>query len=298
MRWIRESQPDSQISRQFRRAMLITLTGNILLAAIKVIAFLLSDSAAIYADAINSVSDVLYSILLLVGFFFSLRPPDLGHPQGHGRFEPFLALIVTLSMTIAGFEALRASIARYFQGGSAIVLGLPLVVLIISIFMKALMFYLIRMISQKISSPGLNAAAVDNLTDVLTSFAALIGILGSNFLSPLLDPIAGIVVAIWIFRAVWKTAKENLGYLTGAGADEELRRQIFETVKEIQGVENVHHIIADYAGPRLLVEMHVNVDGNISLNQAHSICDQATAALEELPQVDRAYVHVEPIGFS
>lgn len=298
MRWIRESQPDSHISRQFRKAMAITLIGNILLAGIKVLAYINSDSAAIYADAINSLTDVLYSVMLLIGFVFSLQPPDMGHPQGHSRFEPFMALVVTLSMLGAGVEAFRASIVRYMAGGTSIEIGVPLIALLISVLVKAVMFFMIRDISRKISSPGLKAAANDNLTDVVTSFAAILGIFGSNLISPLLDPLAGIVVALWIFRAVWNSAKENLGYLTGAGADEILRQRILDYVKEIDGIKNVHHIIADYAGPKLLVEMHVNVDGNITLNQAHVICDQAVAELEKIPQVDRAYVHIEPIGFS
>jgi len=298
MRWIRESEPDSHISRQFRLAMIITLAGNVLLAGIKLAAYFLSDSTAIYADAINSISDVLYSIMLIVGFIYSLRPPDMGHPQGHSRFEPFLALFVTLSMMVAGFEALRVSVVRYLEGGAIIDTGIPLLVLVFSVALKGFMFLMIKNISRDISSPGLNATAIDNLTDVLTSLAVILGVLGSNIISPLLDPIAGIAVALWIFRAVWKTAKENLGYLTGAGADENLRQQILDSVKDIKGVQNVHHIIADYAGPKLLVEMHVNVDGSIPLAKAHEICDQVTTAIEELPQVDRAYVHVEPIGYS
>ncbi len=298
MRWIRESQPGSQFSHYFLRAMIITLAGNIILAGVKIAASYLSGSAAIYADAINSISDVLYSLLLVGGFFLTLRPPDLTHPQGHSRFEPFLALIVTLSMTIAGAEALRASVARYLEGGSAIQPGIPMIALSLSVVIKGLMYHFIREIGQRISSPGLNAAASDNLSDVLTSFAAMIGIFGSNFLTPLLDPLAGIFVAVWIFKTVWSTAKENLGYLTGAGADDDLRQRILDSVKHLDGVEDVHHVIADYIGPKLLVEMHINVDGDITLNQAHAICDQATAELEKIPEVDRAYVHVEPIGHS
>ena len=298
MRWIRESQPGSQFSHYFRRAMVITLAGNIILAGVKIAASYMSGSAAIYADAINSITDVLYSLLLVFGLFLSLRPPDMTHPQGHSRFEPFLALIVTLSMTVAGAEALRASVARYLEGGSAIQPGIPMVALALSVVIKGLMYYSIREIGQRIFSPGLNAAASDNLSDMLTSFAAMLGIIGSNYLTPLLDPLAGIFVAIWIFKTVWTTAKENLGYLTGAGADEDLRKKILDSVKDINGIEGVHHVIADYIGPKLLVEMHINVDGDITLKHAHAICDQATAELEKIPEVDRAYVHVEPIGYS
>lgn len=298
MRLIRDYEPHSELSRQFRHALIITLTGNVLLAIVKSIAARMSGSSAIYADAINSISDVLYSILLVVGLWLSQQPPDISHPQGHSRFEPFAALVVTISMAIAGAEAVRASVARFLEGGASIALDWPSLALILGIVIKVLMFNSVSKIGKKIASPGISAAALDNLSDVFTTLAAFLGILGSNLISPLLDPLAGLFVALWIFRNVWMTAKENMGYLTGAGADEVLRKKIVDAVQQVEGVENIHHIITDYAGPKLVVEMHINADGDISLNQSHALCDQATAALEKLPEVDRAYVHVEPIGHS
>ena len=294
MRWIRIYEPDDEINKKFRKALLVTFLGNLTLAGIKVVAAGISGSTAIYSDAINSISDVLYSVLLIIGLLLSQRPPDLSHPQGHSRFEPFAALIVSASMTIAGVEAMRMSITRTIEGGVAVPLGIPLLAIILSMAIKAGMYILVHRVSQKIASPGLDAAAKDNLSDVITSLAALLGILGSNYLNPVLDPLAGVLVALWIFRAVYQTAKENLGYLTGAGADEQLRNDLMESARKIQGVEDVHRIITEYAGPRLIVEMHINVDGDISLKEAHKICEQVTERLEALPQVDRAYVHVEP----
>lgn len=298
MRWIRTYHLQGRSPAYFRRALLITLAGNIFLAIIKAFAAKWSNSSAMYADAANSISDVLYSILLVIGLWMSQRPPDSSHPQGHSRFEPFTALIVTLSMAFAGFEAGRSSLSRFLMGGESILVGVPLVVLAVSVGIKASMFYLVRKAARESSSPGLEAAAKDNISDVWTSLAAALGILGSQFINPLLDPAAGIFVALWIFKAVIYQARENLGYLTGVGADPELQKRFFNAVAEIKGVEDVHHIITEYAGPKLVVEMHINVDGELSLNQAHAICDQATDVLTSFPEVDRAYVHVEPIGFS
>ena len=118
MRWIRSFHQQEQPPMLYRRAMLITLAGNIFLAVIKSFASYWSGSSAMYADAANSVSDVLYSILLVIGLWMSLRPPDLSHPQGHSRFEPFAALIVTLLMAFAGFEAGRSSLIRFIEGAN------------------------------------------------------------------------------------------------------------------------------------------------------------------------------------
>lgn len=276
--------------------MALTLFGNLLLAGVKSAAAFASGSSALYADAINSVSDFLYSILLVVGLYLSQRPPDMSHPQGHSRFEPFVALVITASMTFAGSEALRASITRFISGGAQIEIGWASLALIISVLVKLLMYLSIKKIGMDHSSPGLQAAAKDNLSDVVTSLTAFVGIMGSNLITPLFDPAAGVIVALWIFRTVYFTARENLGYLTGAGADEDLRIRLLNLVKSIDGVEDVHHIISEYAGPKLVVEMHINVDGEKTLNQSHDICDKATRLLELMPEVDRAYVHVEPLG--
>jgi cation diffusion facilitator family transporter len=297
MRWIRSFHKNKQALILYQRSMLILLIGNIFLAVIKSFAAYWSGSSAMYADAANSVSDVLYSILLVIGLWMSQRPPDLSHPQGHSRFEPFAALIVTLSMAFAGFVAGRSSLIRFIEGGESIILGVPLIVLAISVGMKLIMFITVRKAARETASPALEAAAKDNISDVGTSFAAALGILGSQFIHPLLDPAAGIFVALWIFKAVFDQARENLGYLTGAGADPNTQNKFLEAVKKIDGVEDVHHIITDYAGPKLVVDMHINVDGELSLNQAHDICDQAIEVLTAFPEVDRAYVHVEPIGY-
>lgn len=296
MRWIRYYQPDHQVSRLFRQALLITLIGNVLLAAIKIPVAIISGSAAIYSDAVNSASDVLYSLVLILGLWISQKPPDISHPQGHSRFEPLAALFVTIFMSVAGVEALRSSIRRTLQGGAVITLDITLVALLAGILIKAGMYIWVHAISYRTESPGLDAAARDNLSDVLTTLAALLGIIGSNYVHPLFDPLAGVLVALWIFRAVYDLARENFGYLTGAGADGEMREEMLAAVRNIPGVEDVHYLITEYIGPKLVVDMHINVDGEITLNEAHEICDQATASLEALPKVDRAYVHVEPIG--
>ncbi|MCD6577583.1 MAG: cation transporter [Anaerolineaceae bacterium] len=297
MRWIRSFHPQEQLLKLYRRAMLITLAGNIFLGVIKSFAAYWSGSSAMYADAANSASDVIYSVLLVIGLWISQKPPDLSHPQGHSRFEPFVALIVTFSMAFAGFEAGHSSLVRFLKGGESISFGVPLVVLAVSIGAKATMFTLIRKVARTTSSPGLEAAAKDNISDVATSVAAALGILGSQFIHPLLDPAAGIFIALWIFKVVFDLVRENLGYLTGAGADSETKKKLLEAVKKIEGVEDVHHIVTEYVGPKLVIDMHINVNGEISLNQAHAICDQAIEVLTAFSEVDRAYVHVEPIGY-
>lgn len=294
MRWVRDYKPQTEQNKLYRTAIIITLGGNLLLAAGKGIVAAVSGSAAIFADAANSISDVVYSLLMVLGLWMAMQPPDLSHQQGHSRFEPVVGLLVTLSMAFAGYEAAHNSYLRYVAGGETIALNLPTLVLLLSAAIKAGMFVVIRRIGKQLSSPTLNTTAKDNLSDVLTSTAAFIGVLGSNFIHPLADPIAGFIVALWIFRQAFLAGKENLGFLTGKSADPEDVKAFIAAAEEIPGVLRVHHIMTDYVGPRLMLDLHINVEGTKTLIESHEISDKVIRRLEEFPDVDRAYVHVEP----
>ncbi|MCD6345148.1 MAG: cation transporter [Anaerolineae bacterium] len=296
MQWIRDYTPQPGRRRLYRQAMTITLLGNLILAVGKGIAAYLSGSVALYADAANSTSDALYSLLMVLGLWVAQQPPDLSHPQGHSRFEPLVGLMVSLAMAFAGYEAAQAAVGRFLSGGLAVEPGLPTLVLLASAALKAVMYLAIRRIAQSLVSPALNVTARDNLSDIFTSLAALAGAWGSTLIHPLADPIAGFLVALWIFRAAFEGGRENLNYLTGGGASPEVREEIARVASSVPGVERVHQVITEYVGPQMLVDLHINVDGTLSLFAAHHIADQVREALEALPEVDRTHVHVEPLA--
>jgi len=168
-------------------------------------------------------------------------------------------------------------------------------VLLASAAIKAGMYVIVRKLALQTDSPSLKVSAQDNLSDILTTMAALIGIIGSSLIHPYLDPIAGILVALWIFRIAFKAGKENFSFLTGAGASEEVREKIIQTARNVSGVKNVHHMMSDYVGPKLMIDMHINLPNQASLEEVHAVEDAVIEALEALPEVDRAYVHVEPL---
>ncbi len=298
MLWIRENTNNLGDERQFRNALRITLFGNLVLAIGKGVVAWLSGSSGIYADTANSVSDVIYSLMMVLGLWLSRRPADISHPQGHSRFEPLVGVGIMASMFYAAFEAARASITRFIEGGVAIEPGLPTVALAISVLLKVWMFYSIRRCARDLHNPTLATAAKDNLSDVLTTSAAFVGVIGSRLLSPITDPIAGILVSLWIFRNAFNAGKENLGYLTGQGASQEIREKIVATAASVPGVLGVHQTITEYVGTRLIADLHIDVDASLSVEQAHTIVDEVTNRTESLTEVDRAYVHAEPIAMT
>ena len=297
MQWVRKQTINEKQKKMYRKAMIFTLVGNILLASSKAIVAYLSGSVALFADAANSISDVIYSIMMVWGLYVSLQPADHSHPQGHSRFEPIVGMLVTLSMTFAGFQAAKAAITRISEGAISIDPGLPTLILLISAAVKLGMFFYIRNLARILNSPTLRSASKDNLSDVATSGAAFLGAGLSSFIHPLLDPIAGLLVSAWIFKNAFEAGRENLGYLTGAGTSTEQCQAFVNVARSVEGVQDVHHLMAEYVGPQLVLDMHINVDGNLTLNESHAIVDRVIEALEALPDVDRAYIHVEPVGW-
>jgi cation diffusion facilitator family transporter len=291
---VRQEQPDPHRRELYGRAILIALAGNTLLAGAKGGAAWISGSSAVLSDALNSLSDTLYSALLAAGLQIAQRPPDESHPQGHSRFEPIVGLLVALAMAGAGLTAIWQGVRRFVTGTGAIEPGWPTAVLIASAAAKFIMYLMVRRIGSEAASPAIQATARDNLADVLTSLTALLGVWGSRLLHPLLDPAAAIAVSLFVFRAAWAVGYENLGYLTGRGASADLAAQIAEAASAVAGVLAVHQVVADHVGPKLRVDMHIDVDPEIPLRQAHAIADQVQAEVEALPAVDLAFVHVEP----
>ncbi len=294
VRRVRTELPDSRRQQLYMKAVMIALGGNLLLAVSKALLAWISGSSAVFSDAANSVSDTFYSILMGVGLYLSQRPADESHPQGHSRFEPFVSLFIAIGMGTAGTFAIWQSIQRFLGKSMAIETGWPTVVLMGAALVKVGMYRNVRKIGEETNSPAIRASANDNLSDVLTSIAALAGVWGSRYVNPVLDQVAGLVVGLWIFRATWKILAENFGYMAGRGASPELIHKIVETASRVSGVLNVHQVVSDYVGPQLRVDMHVDVDAAISLKRAHSIAEEIKKNVEALPEVDLVFVHLEP----
>jgi divalent metal cation (Fe/Co/Zn/Cd) transporter len=120
-------------------------------------------------------------------------------------------------------------------------------------------------------------------------------VLVANWVHPLADPLAGLVVSIWIFRNAAGILVENLGYLTGRAAEPELLKRICAVARQVDGVMDVHRVIADYVGPQVRAELHVDVDGDIPFLVAHQISNSVRDAVMALDEVDLAFVHLEPV---
>jgi len=294
IRHIRPPQLDPARLRLYQRAIWTALLGNSTLALAKGAAAWLSGSTALLATAVDSATDLVYTLFMAWGLWRSQQPADDSHPQGHARIEPVVSLLIALMMSLAGLAVVRQAVGRLLGEPATFAWGWPAAILIGSALVKVLMFLVVRRLGQKAHSPAIMASAQDNLADVISSATALVGVLAASWFHPLADPLAGLVVSVWIFRNAAGILAENLGYLTGRAAEPELLERIYAAARSVDGVAGVHRVIADYVGPQVRAELHVDVDGEIPFLAAHQISNAVRDTVEALDEVDLAFVHVEP----
>jgi cation diffusion facilitator family transporter len=278
-----------------RRVGVVILGVNLALVAAKGGVWLLTGSLAVGSEAVNSLADTVYSLVIVAGLYLTTQPPDFEHPHGHERIEPFVSLVVALGVFVAG-------LAVFWQAASALLTGtyggfagpLGLAVLGAGAAVKLGLYrYCLRM-SEQYRSPALEATALDNRNDVLTAAAALVGVLGASLGYPLLDPLAAGVVSLGIVYTGVEIVRDNLSYLVGAAPPEDLRVEILRRAFAHPDVKGAHDVVAHYVGPEIDVSLHVEVEGEMTLLEAHDIETEVMESIRALPQVDDVFVHVDP----
>ncbi|MBO7471651.1 MAG: cation transporter [Bacteroidaceae bacterium] len=287
----------------------VTLWGgvmNALLLAFKFVAGIMGHSAAMVADAVHSLSDFVTDIIVLVFVRISGKPKDRSHDYGHGKYE-------TLALTVIGFMLLAVALGIVYGGAMKIftwLKGEPLEApgmlalwaALLSIFVKEATFrYSIRKAKQ-LESQALEANAWHHRSDALSSIGTALGIGGAIFLGQkwtVLDPLASVVVGIFIARVSLDLLKGGIGDLTEQSLPDEVEQEILQLAGSVEGVEEPHDLRTRRIGNHYAIELHILMDGNIPLLVAH---DRATEVEELLRrhygEETHVVVHVEPLTSS
>jgi cation diffusion facilitator family transporter len=278
------------------RATLINILGNTALFFLKLWVALFSGSVALLSEAFNSLTDIISSVAVFICVRVSGKEADEDHPFGHSRAEPVAGLIVAILAGILGFEIIRESVATLFSDAAVVVIS-PLVwaVPLVTIAIKLLMFFYFRSVGKATKSPAIKASAVDSFCDVFTAFAALLGIVGVYYGYPFLDPLAGILISLWIIYTGYSIGLENIGYLMGKSPGSELISAIEGAARFIPGVVGTNTLRAHYVGHFIHVELHVEVLKDISTLDSHEICVRVEEAIEQIEAVNKAFIHIDPV---
>lgn len=275
---------------------------NILLVVFKFIAGFVGRSSAMVADAVHSLSDILTDLIIIVFVKQASKPIDHTHEYGHGKFETLATLIIGVILIIVGLGIMISGVEdciKFFQGERGEKPRMiALIAAVLSIVLKEGAYRYTLYHGKKINSPILIANAWHHRSDAFSSIATLIGVTGSMFLGKnglILDPLAAILVSFYICKSGYDVIRPSIDELLEKSLPVETEKEIREILKSVEGIEGIHNLKTRKIGTRIAIEAHAEMDGNISLEEAHKI---ATTAEKEIKKKygpkTHIGIHMEP----
>ena len=280
------------------RVSTVSIIINLLLASFKFLAGALGHSGAMISDAVHSSSDVLGSLIVIVGVKMSEKSSDKDHPYGHERMESVASLILAGILAAAGFSIGREACLSVWKRTylTAAAPGvLALIAAIVSIVVKEAMFWYTWINAKKIRSGALKAEAWHHRSDALSSVGALIGIGGALLGVRVMEPIASIVICLFILKVAIDIFREAVDNMVDHACDTETEEAIRSCAAKQEGVIRVDILRTREFGRKIYVDLEISADGNLTLFAAHDIAQKVHDTIEEtFPEVKHIMVHVNP----
>ena len=269
---------------------------NVLLAALKILAGIITGSVAVTGDGINNLTDSASSVVTLLGFRMAQRPADGEHPFGHGRYEYISGVVVAALVLLAGAELAKSSFDKILHPEAVPFTVLTLAILLVSIGVKLWMSGFNRKLGRLIGSKTLEATAQDSRNDVIATSAVLVSFLADALFHIQLDGFVGMGVALFILWSGICLAKSTIDPLLGVQADEELVGQLTELILAHQRVLGIHDLlIHDYGPGHCFATVHAEMDAGESPLDAHDQLDHIEQeALQRLGI--HLVIHYDPIA--
>lgn len=274
-----------------------TMAGNLLLSAFKFLAGVLACSSAMLSDAVHSASDVLSTVVVMIGVKAAGKAPDKSHPYGHERLECVAALILSAILLATGVGIGAAGVGRLLPGRDAPSApgALALWAAGVSIVVKEAMYWYTRAAAKKIHSGAVMADAWHHRSDALSSIGSFAGILGARMGFPLLDPIAGLVICLFIIKAALDIFLDAVSKLTDRACGDALVGEMESAILSQEGVLGIDSLTTRLFGDRAYVDVEIRADPSIPLLQAHDTAQRVHDAVEQrFPVIKHCMVHVNP----
>jgi cation diffusion facilitator family transporter len=273
---------------------LVGIASNLVLSIIKFIGGVIGNSAAMIADAVHSLSDLLTDLIVLITIKIGQKPKDDNHPYGHGRAESLGTAVVGFFIILAGiglaYEAWEIVQSEVSQIPKLLAAGTAL----ISIFIQEWLFRYTRSVGKKSNSSILLANAWHHRSDAISSIAALIGILGSMAGFPVLDPIASAMVSFMIMKVGYELTLGGFRDLMDTALNEKDTQKLQATIDNISGVIKSHDLRTRKIGEEILMDVHIQVDSDLTVTEGHEVAERVRRqVIKNYPNTQDILVHVD-----
>ena len=289
--------------KEIYRVTLVGGVANLLLVGFKFVAGTVGHSGAMLADAVHSLSDFVTDIVVLAMVGISAKPVDRSHDYGHGKFETVATLFIGLALAAAAVGIVvsgAGKLAAWLQGEDLPSPGkIALWGALVSIAIKEILFQYTSRKGKKLQSQAVIANAWHHRSDALSSIGAAIGIAGAILLGDrwtVLDPLASIVVGAMLVKVAWDLLGPSIGELTEQSLPDDTEREILDLVKSVGGVSDPHNLRTRRIGNHIAAEVHIRLDGEMPLLEAHEKASTIERLFRERFGKDaHIIIHMEPL---
>jgi cation diffusion facilitator family transporter len=295
-------ETDEHRSQKALKVSWVGLFSNAGLMILKFTGGILGNSAAVTADAVNSLSDFVTDIVAVAAFRMTGKPVDATHDYGHGKFETLSSLVIGVFLVAAAAGIFWGGISRImaiFRGGTIPEPGvIALAAAGITVFWKEVLYRYTRKAAKNLQSDVLMAKAWDHRSDALASSGTFLAITGAIIFGEkarILDPVAALAVGIWILRVAIPVVKRSISELSEASLPLETEERLLAAIRDVPGVISAHHLRTRQIGHAVAVDVHVIVEPTLSIREGHDIATAVEKTIRKLHGEDAfVSVHTEP----
>ncbi|RRD40203.1 GNAT family N-acetyltransferase [Leptotrichia sp. OH3620_COT-345] len=268
---------------------------NIVLALLKIISGIMFKSTSLLADGINSLSDLITNILVIIGLKFGSNPEDKDHPFGHGKIESVFSVIIGTFIILTAFDLIKGNIGNTFSNENHILIGpIPILVTITAIIIKIFQLIFMKYKTKTYRGQLINSLLKDYKADIAVSSAVLAGIFLA-VINPVFDTVIGIIISIYIIGEGYKLIKENALILLDS-QDEELLENIKKDVFKFEEIENAHDFRMTTSGKNVYIFVDIRVNKSMSVHEAHEISNKISKFIKhKYKNIKRVLIHIEPL---
>lgn len=284
--------------KQNRRMIFVSkfaIAVNIVLALLKIVSGHVFKSVSLISDGLNSLSDLITNILVIIGLKVGENPEDKEHPFGHGKIESVFSVIIGTFIMITAFNIIKENIVRLFQlKGEVITSSIPVIITVIVIVIKIFQLLFMKNKTKDYRGALINSLLEDYKADIAVSVSVLIGILSSK-INPVFDVLVGVLVAIYIMYSGYNLIKDNALILLDS-QDEELLESVRKDLSEFDEIENAHDFRMTTSGKSIYLFIDVRMNKSLTIDEAHEITNKISKFIKhKYKNIKRVLIHAEPV---
>ena len=290
----------AEVKKQEKNMMSVSkfaICVNIVLALLKIVAGRIFSSMSLLSDGLNSLSDLITNVLVIVGLKVGSNPEDKEHPFGHGKIESVFSVIIGTFIMITAFELIKDNFSKLISFSSENNLNIsfiPIIITVLTILIKIFQLVFMKKRAKKYNNALINSLLADYNTDIIISTSVLVGLLLSK-IHPAFDTVVGFIVAIYIIKSGYGLIKENALILLDS-QDDELIERIRSEILRFEEIENAHDFRMTTSGKDIYMFVDVRMDKNKTIEEAHDITNKISKKIKhKYKNIKRLLIHIEPV---